>query len=161
MPGSVPNHVVVGVTYGVEAYLVLTQDFNVIDEADEDAREEAEEKLAQIARKMEDALNDKQDSNEFADQFDEDEKKQLNRMKCRLYVDLQSAVRECNVLEAYKHCLKMIDQVQKADDKGKAIPISVLLCPLKAIIEKSDGVLYEYQDVDSDLIDRCGRAHLG
>ena len=51
----------------------------------------------------------------------------------------------------------MIYQVQNADDKGIAIPIAVLLCPLKAIIEKSDGVLYEYQDVDSDLIDRCGR----
>ena len=156
-PGSVPTHVVVGVTYGAEAYLVLTQDFNVSDEADEDAREEAEEKLTKIARKMEDALNDKQDSNEFAGQFDKDEKKQLNRMKCRLYIDLQSTVRECNVLEAYKQCLKMIDQVQKADDKGKAIPIAALLCPLKVIIGKSDGVLYEYQDVDSDLIDRCGR----
>jgi hypothetical protein len=51
----------------------------------------------------------------------------------------------------------MIDQVQKADDKGKAIPIAVLLCPLKIITGKSSGVLYEYQDVDSDLIDRCGR----
>jgi hypothetical protein len=49
----------------------------------------------------------------------------------------------------------MIDQVQK--EKGKAIPIAVLLCPLKVIIGKSSGVLYEYQDVDSDLIDRCGR----
>ena len=51
----------------------------------------------------------------------------------------------------------MIDQVQKADDKGKAIPIAVRLCPLKVIIWKSSGVLNEYQDVDSDLIDRCGR----
>ncbi len=56
----------VGVTYGAEAYCVLTQDFNVIDEADEDAREEAEEKLTKIVGKMEDALNDKQDLNEFA-----------------------------------------------------------------------------------------------
>jgi hypothetical protein len=63
----------------------LTQDFYVIDE---DAREEAKENLTQqIARKMEDALNDKQDSNEFEDQFDKDEKKQLTRMKCRLYID--------------------------------------------------------------------------
>ena len=53
----------VGVTYGAEAYCVLTQDFNVIDEA---AQEEAEEKLTKIVGKMEDALNDKQDSNEFA-----------------------------------------------------------------------------------------------
>ena len=57
--------------------LVLTQDFYVIDE-DVD---EAEENLTQqIARKMEDALNDKQDSNEFEDQFDKDEKKQLTRI---------------------------------------------------------------------------------
>jgi hypothetical protein len=39
---------VVGVTYGAEAYCVLTQDFNVIDEA---AREEAEEKLTKIVGK--------------------------------------------------------------------------------------------------------------
>ena len=78
-------------------------------------------------------------------------------MICRLYVDLQSAVCECNVLDAYKQCLKLIDQVQKADDKDKAVPIAVLLCPLKVIIWKSGGVQNEYQDVDSDLIDRCGR----
>jgi hypothetical protein len=51
----------------------------------------------------------------------------------------------------------MIDQVEK--EKGKAIPIAVLLCPLKVIIWKSGEVLdvVENQDVDSDLIDRCGR----
>jgi hypothetical protein len=78
-------------------------------------------------------------------------------MICRLYVDLQSAVCECNVLDAYKQCFKLIDQVQKADDKDKAVPIAVLLCPLKVIIWKSGGAQNEYQDVDSDLIDRCGR----
>jgi hypothetical protein len=54
---------------------------------DEDVDEAEENLTQQIARKMENALNDKQDSNEFENQFDKDEKKQLNRMKCRLYID--------------------------------------------------------------------------
>jgi energy-coupling factor transporter ATP-binding protein EcfA2 len=155
-PAAVPTHVVVGVTYGAEAYCVLIQD--VGKEADEDdAREEAEEKLTEIAQKMEEALNDKQDLNEFKEQFDD--KKQLTRMKCRLYADLQSsAVRECSVFDAYKNCLKLIDQIEKTEPKrSKAAPIAVRLCPLKFLMGKSGGVPFEYQDVDDDLIARCGQ----
>jgi energy-coupling factor transporter ATP-binding protein EcfA2 len=158
---AVPTHVVVGVTYGAEAYCVLTQE--VGEEADEDAREEAEEKLSEIAQKMEEAeeklseiaqkmeeaLNEKQELNEFKEQFDD--KKQLTRVKCRLYADLQSsAFRKCSVFDAYKNCLKLIDQVQKR----KAVPIAVLLCPLTCLMGKIKG---GYQDVDDDLIVRCGR----
>ncbi|EFX63505.1 hypothetical protein DAPPUDRAFT_112469 [Daphnia pulex] len=154
---AVPTHVVVGVTYGAETYCVLTQD--VGKEADEDdAREEAEEKLSQIAQKMEEALNDKQELNEFKEQFDD--KKQLTRVKCRLYADLQSsAVRECSVFDAYKNCLKLIDQVQQKTEpeKSKAAPIAVRLCPLKFLMGKTGVVPFEYQDVDDDLIARCGR----
>ncbi len=90
----------------------MTQDFYVIDE---DVDEAEENLIQQIARKMEDGLNDKQDSNEFEDQFDKDENKQLTRMKCRSYIDLQSNVCECNVLDTYKQikCHSYIQQTKQ------------------------------------------------
>jgi hypothetical protein len=115
-------------------------------------------KLIRDKRAAQKTLNDKQDLNEFKEQFDD--KKQLTRVKCRLYADLQSsAVRECSVADAYKNCLKLIEQVQQKTEfeKSKAAPIAVRLCPLKFLMGKTGGVPFEYQDVDDDLIARCGR----
>ena len=53
-----PTHIVVGITYGAEAYCVLTQELNG-NAADEDARENAEEYLSNIATKMEEAFKGK------------------------------------------------------------------------------------------------------
>ncbi|XP_046639892.1 uncharacterized protein LOC124321020 [Daphnia pulicaria] len=155
-----PTHIVAGITYGAEAYCVLTQELNGNKE-DEEAREAAEEYLSNIAAKMEEALKEKQNLAEFNDQFDKAEKKKLNRLKCHLYVDLLTpAFRECNVVDAYKNCLKLIQQVQISDigNTSKIVPIAVRLFPLKVIMEQAGGELgvpYEFQDVDGELIVRC------
>ncbi|KAI9556597.1 hypothetical protein GHT06_016387 [Daphnia sinensis] len=147
-----PTHVVVGVTYGAEAYCVLAL------ESDENARKDAEEFLSKIARKMEEGLENYLDLSDFKDQFDKEDKTQLTRVKCRLYSDFQSsAFRECGVFEAYKQCFKLIQQVQNTDEgKYESIPIAILLCPLKTIMGQVDGKHFEYHDVDPELVARCG-----
>ena len=158
------THVVVGIVYGAEAYCVLTQDLGS-QEADEDAREEAEENLGKFVTKLENVLGDidfDNDLPDFKEQFNKDEKAQLTRLKCRLYSDLQtSAVRECNVVDVYAQCLKMIKQIKNdVENKCKAIPITVLLCPLKTILELSDGrqrKSFEYRDVDPEITARLCR----
>ncbi|EFX64709.1 hypothetical protein DAPPUDRAFT_333912 [Daphnia pulex] len=155
-----PTDIVAGITYGAEAYCVLTQELNGNKE-DEEAREAAEEYLSNIVAKMKEALKGKQNLTEFNDQFDKEEKNKLNRLKCHLYVDLQTpAFRECNVVDAYKNCLKLIQQVQISDigNTSKVVPIAVRLFPLKVIMEQAGGELgvpYEFQDVDGELIARC------
>jgi GTP-binding protein EngB required for normal cell division len=156
-----PTHVVTGITYGVEAYCVLTQELND-NKKDEEAREAAEEYLSNIAAKMEEALKENFNLTDFKDQLKKEEKKQMSRLKCHLYVDLQTkAIHECSVLEAYKYCLKLIQQVRKSDvrNTSKVVPIAVHLFPLKVIMEQAGGVLggapIQYQDVDAELIDRC------
>ncbi|XP_046463234.1 uncharacterized protein LOC124209332 [Daphnia pulex] len=155
MKKSEATHVVVGVVYGAEAYCVLTQDLDVNDEND---REEAEEKLTKLSAKFQNALEDGQTSTDFADQFEKEEVKQLNRMKCRLYADNQTqAVRECGFFDAYKNCLKLIEEIQKSDvETNKAVPIAAVLCPLKVFTKPAGGWQpFEYRDVDADLMARC------
>ncbi|KZS05913.1 Uncharacterized protein APZ42_030901 [Daphnia magna] len=150
---TLPTHVVVGVTYGAEAYCVLAL------ESDEHAQEKDQEYLSEIASKMEAALSKSLDFYGFKDLFNEEERKQLTRIKCRLYVDLQtSPFQEGSVFSTFKQCHKLIEQVRKGDIRNKKIvPIAVLLCPLKAIMGPAVGVYPEYQDVDSELLDRCCR----
>ena len=147
---SEATHVIVGVEHGAEAYCVLSQDFNLTDKYD---REESEEKLSKISSKMKAALEDDQDVAEFKQQFSIEEKQQINRLvKCRVYTDLRvQPVSECNVFDAYKHCRKLVEEIQKTD--SKAVVLAVLLCPLKAFTEPVGGRLF--RDVDSELITRC------
>ena len=149
VPVKLPDatHVIVGIFYGAEAYCVLSRD---IPFEDEEAREEAEQLLSQITTKMENALEDNQQVAEFKEQFDKEEKKLVLQLKCRLYADFQSQpVRECTVFDAYKYCLKLMDQV-----KSKSVPFSVVLCPLNVIFNSSKK-MFEYRDVDAELISRC------
>ncbi|KAI9556599.1 hypothetical protein GHT06_016389 [Daphnia sinensis] len=150
---TLPTHVVVEVTYGAEAYCVLAL------ETEENAREDAEEYLSEIASKMEAALNENLDFSGFRDLFNEKEKKELTRIKCRLYADLQTLpFQEDSVFNTFKHCHKLVEQVRKGDIRNKKIvPIAVLLCPLKVIMGPAAGVCPAYQDVDSELVDRCCR----
>ncbi|XP_045030883.1 uncharacterized protein LOC116925415 [Daphnia magna] len=147
-----PTHVVVGVTYGAEAYCVLAL------ESDENARKDAEEFLSKIARKMEEALDNYLDLSDFKEQFDKEDKTQLTRVKCRMFADLHtSAFRECGVFEAYKQCYKIIQQVQNTEGgSNESIPIAIFLCPLKAILGQIEGKQFEYHDVDSEVVARCG-----
>ena len=159
-PISQATHLVVGVTYGAEAYCVLTHDFSKKEEDREDDREEAEEMMSNIVSKMENALGENQDLDEFKQLFDDEEKRKLDRVKCRLYADLQSqSVRECCVFDAYKCCLKLIDQAQKTGvENSQAVPIAAFLLPLKVIASQVQGVRpLEYRDVDGELVTQCCR----
>ena len=146
------THIIVGITYGVEAYCVLTQDLdNNVD--DEETREEANDNLSDLAAKLINALEDTQNVSEFQGQFNKEEKQRLTKMKCRLYADCQSqAVKECSVFDVYKHCLKLIEIQQ-----SEAIPISILLCPLKRVINnptRSITKILQYRDVDVEMVQR-------
>ena len=146
------THIVTRVTYGAEAYCVLSQDLD--NETDQDARDEAEEHLSMITSTMEVSLADNQNLTQFRDSFDKEKKQLANRLKCRLYADLQSQpVRECNIYDAYKHFLKLIEQTQKMDG-DKAVPISIQLCPLKVF---NNQTVPFHRDVDADLTSRCCR----
>ncbi len=152
MRKSEATHVIVGVVYGAEAYCVLTQDLN----GKEEDLEDIEENLSRLSKKFENSLEDGQTVSDFTDQFEKEEVKQLNRMKCRVYADLQSqTVRECGFFEAYKNCIKLIEQIQNPTD-NKAVPIAAVLCPLKDILTPDRGwPPFEYRDVDADLFARC------
>ncbi|XP_057374125.1 uncharacterized protein LOC130695026 isoform X2 [Daphnia carinata] len=151
-----PTHIVVSVTYGAEAYCVLTYGLKDA-ETDDDSREEAEQCLSQIANKMRDALDEKQNLSEFKQQFDVKERTQLAGIKCNLYTDLQTTiVKDCSVFDAYKNCLKFIQQVEKTGiGNNKSIPIAVSLCPLQAIMGQAEEDQFKYHDVDPELINRC------
>ena len=154
------THLVVGVDYGVEAYCVLTRDLDDRFD-DEDARGEVDDYLSDLANTFVNAIKDFQTFTEFQKNFTKEEKQGLTRMKCRLYADLQTQpVRECNVFDAYKHCMKLISEARESDSekKNKAVPISVRLYSLKAIINETrdvDDNFLEYRDVEATLISRC------
>ena len=145
------THVVVGVTYGVESYCVLTKDLS---HSDGDAGvEEAINYLVDLATKLLNSLENNQNSTDFMNQLDKEEKLALARLKCRTYTDLktESFQEEGNVFDVYKFYYELIHEIQQGNDK--AIPITFTLCPLKDIVDSVNGV--EYRDVDSDLVARC------
>ncbi|XP_057377823.1 uncharacterized protein LOC130699592 [Daphnia carinata] len=153
---SNPTHIVVGVTYGAEAYCVLMRDLEDA-ETDDDSREEAEQCLSKIANQMREALDEKQNLADFKQQFNVKERKQLGSIKCNLYTDFQTTiVQDCSVSDAYKHCLKFIELVEKSGiGNNKSVPIAVSLCPLQAIMGQDEEDQFKSNDVDQDLISRC------
>ena len=149
--GIKATHVVVGVDYGAEAYCVLTENLDGIGEY---ARARAERKLWEMTTKMKNGLEDGQDITEFQEKFDQDEKQRLNcLLNCRLYADFQSqSVRECDVFDAYKNCLKLVENTRKT---GAAVPIAVLLCPLEDAIDLEDTFEreFEYAELEDQIAD--------
>ncbi len=130
------THVVVGVFYGAEAYCVLTND----PDGDESIKRICP---CKFTRKWENSLEEGRDLTEFKEQFDKEERQFLNRMNCRMYADFQTeAVRECSIFEAYKQCLILIDQVQNSNKENKSltVPIAVLLCPIKVILNPKETI---------------------
>lgn len=152
---SQATHLILGIVYGTEAYCVLTQDLTNREE--NETGEEAEENLSKITLKMEIALKENQNLAVFMEQFDDKEIEQLAGVKCRLYADFHSQfVRECSVMEAYKHCLHLIQETQNLN--SKVIPIFVALCPIKFMLASAGIVrVLEYQNVDPDLVMDCCR----
>ena len=155
------THVVVGVTYGAEAYCVLIQDINTTLDCKE-TREEAKKNLSNWGSKLLNALEEKQSVRDFQKGFSKKERKSLTWIKCRFYADLQTqVVRECSIIDAYKHCIKLIEEIQIADDENHAVPISVVLCSLKNLIgdkTKAAQIALQYRDVNSELVSRCYRS---
>lgn len=152
------THVVVGVVYGAEFYCVLSGD--LVEDTNHDAREDAKDDLARWAEKMESALEENQDLITFIEQFDKEEKMILSRMKCRLFTDvLNPTSHECSFFDAYKICLKLIEQIKRVDVKSKAVPITLKLCPLNVLltipVETITAQSIEYREVDANLIKRC------
>ena len=149
------THVITGIVYGAEAYCVFTQDF---DEADPNSREDAEENLAKISSKMENALENSKDVTNFKEQLTRKEIKLLaNSLKCRLYADLQTQpVRECSVFDAYKYCFKLIKQVKNADvERNATVPLFFLLSSL--ISTSAEIKSLQLRDVNAGLVERCCR----
>ena len=145
------THVVVDVTYGAAAYCVLTPDL-----INQETRDEVSANLSDLVRKILNSLEDRKSLTEFKGQFNKEEKQRLTQMKCRLYADLQTqvSVKECNVFDAYNRYLKLMEQVQQSE----AVPISVLICPLKHLIGQTiegSEEPFQYRDVDADLLIRC------
>ena len=144
------THVVVGVIYGSQAYCSLSNNLNV-DKLVGGAREAAEDKLYKIATKMLKALKSDQNLTQFREQFDQDERE----LSARLYADLQvETSRECDIYSVYKHLRKMMTET------SEAVPIVVLLCPLKDIEVLAGDFpdIYEYHDVGVKVVARLGRA---
>ena len=153
------THVITGIVYGAEAYLVLAQDF---DEADPNSREDAEENLAKISSKIEIALKNCKDVTDFKEQLTREEKLLANSLKCRLYADLQTqSVRECGVFDAFKYCLKLIDQMKNPDVEGSApaVQLSFIISPLMftSSTSSSEKKSLQFRDVNAELVDRCCR----
>ncbi len=150
------THIVMGVTYGAEAYCVLTKDLDSTIDDDKTPREE-ETKLMILATKLTKALEDKEELTGFLKQFEDEEKETLARMNCRLYADFQTEqLLECNVLDVYERLFYMIQDT----DNDKAVPINLQLYPLKDIIGYSvagKGNVPDYRDIDSHLVPRCCR----
>ena len=153
------THVVVGITYGAEAYCVLSQtlDSQVTDDDKPNTHlVKVKTNLSEIANKLVNAL-DSDNKSDFQENFTKEDKQHLSRIKCRLFADLQTqTVRECNVAEAYKHCTKLIEQI-KTNDNGKmtkSVPITVWLYPLKELFNPA-GNRIEYREIDEDIMSRC------
>ena len=140
------THVVVGIVYGAEAYCVLSKQVN--GNETEQTRLEAEEYLSQISIKMQNALEAKQNLAKFMESFDNEEKRELSRLKCRLYADLQlHPVIDCGIFDAYKHCSELLNVTN-----DKAIPIEIELCPLKAIVGSTQHL--EFGDAKIEVVNR-------
>ena len=152
------THAVVAVTYGLEAYCVFAQKLD-----DKESREDAEDNLSYLVTKFIKHISEKHDWVNFEDHLSKKEQLRLRKhIKCSLYSDLQTkTVRECSTVDAYKHCLKVISEMQRktGEEKSKAVPISISLCPLKYLIGTTRGArsLVQYRDINPDLMTRCSR----
>lgn len=152
------THAVVEIIYGVEAYLVVSQD---VDKLDEDSREEAEDFMSTLITKLESALEIMEELAEFKEQFDKEDNKRLSKIKCCLYADQTKAVRECGFFDAYKHCLNIIKEIIVEEDiTNVTVPIAFVLCPL----ENTEITNYEtkkdvsqFRDVDAEVVAKCCR----
>lgn len=154
-----PTHVVVGITYGIESFCVLSHKLNADYLGDQDvSREEAKKFLSKIALKMKSGLEEQQSFAAFKGQFDKEEQQHLTRMLAsRLYTDSvveHSSILHCDVFDAYKHC----HQCHKNLSSSEIVPISFSICPVSVLINQpqiSDKFFNFHLLVDGLLVERC------
>ena len=140
------THVVVGITYGADAYCVLSQ--NLDEEAIKNYRK-VTENLSNSAIELKTFLRNRQTLNEFKNDLDAIKTRRIN---CRLFADLQTQFdSNRNLCDAYNDCLELIEHiVVEHDPDDKAIPITVFLCPLK----RAGSSLINY-NIDSARVECC------
>lgn len=163
---SEETHLVVSVVYGAEAHCVLSQNLEGNGE-DEEVRKEAREYLSQVLNKLRAAIDCKPNVEKFKEEFSQEEKQQLTRLKCQLYSDFQSEpVRECNIFDVHTHILEVKSHIFKTNDQQikniKGVPIAIQLCSLENLFtyltvgrQSTINKLYNYCDVDSYLVNSC------
>ena len=121
-------YVVVGVKYGVEAYLVVSLEL----QENEAGTTEAESFLSSFVTKLSNALKDENDDVliKFKQQILQEEAK-VSRLKFRLYADLHGKpLPECGFHEF------TLQQIPKIDaGNNKVVPISYLLCPMRNVTD--------------------------
>lgn len=153
----VATHIVTGVFYGTETYCVLAQDFDG-SEADEETRKEVTQNLSNIAMKWISKLTDFGNLEQFQQTLNKTEKYQLARIKCRMYSDLRvDSLREYSVFDAYGRSLELLKTMcSKEIGNSNAVPIAILLCPLKFLVDpaKRSALKFGYRDIDDSLASR-------
>ncbi|XP_046655011.1 uncharacterized protein LOC124348781 [Daphnia pulicaria] len=153
------THVVVAVTYGLEAFCIFSrQQPKSNTKTDDD--DEATERMRNYARIFADRLTDDRNHLE-ADQDQEGDEENGGQcfipldLQCILYSDLNQAKNggqswTCKpVAEQYEACRMEL----KNQDK-KAIPLKVLLCPLSKLMPKKKGKTI-LPDMSTELVLRC------
>ena len=111
---------------------------------------ESETFLSTLVDKLSNALKGRnQDLGRFKQQqmFQDEKQELVNRLKFRLYADLQSnSIPNCGF---YDFCFQ---QINKTDaETNRIVPISVLLCPLSVIIDPAERFVANCRDVNADL----------
>ena len=145
------THVVVGTIYGAETYCVFYR-IQLYEEDDYPEFQLQEENLSVVVSKMKIAIENNESLADNLQKLDDQDKYELNRLRCRLFSDLQAKpVKECGFFYAYNHCRELINI-----ENDKAVLKSIQLCPLKVIMgpAKVYGGLFEYQDTDADVVTR-------
>ena len=143
---NVGTYAIVGIVYGIETYWVVS-----LEVEENDA--ESKSFLSTFVDKLSIALQGtNQDLDRFKQQqmFQEKNPELINRLKFRLYADLQSnSIPDCGF---YDFCFH---QIKKTDvETNRIVPISVLLCPITVIIDPAQRFVANYRDVNADLLPR-------
>ena len=94
----------VGTIYGAETYCVFYR-IQLYEEDDYPEFQLQEENLSVVVSKMKIAIENNESLADNLQKLDDQDKYELNRLRCRLFSDLQAKpVKECGLFYAYNHC---------------------------------------------------------
>ena len=149
------THAVVGLVYGAHANCIFAQDNG---DGSDYGSKETMQNLTTTASIMYQSLEKKKDKSSFKEQLAKEKRDKLvDRIRCRLYSDLDpNASPACDIFKAYKRLLKIVSLVSdNSSGSHKAVTITALLTPLRAIVEPSERQYFQYRDVDDTIVARC------